>query len=85
MSENLKYFATLYDANGYIIEDIPWVGYIEETDQVLYCSTADKMVIINNNQAEIINKVDIIFDTLNSANGYIIETIPFSCYIKESQ
>jgi len=43
------------------------------------------MVIINNNQAEIINKVDVIFETLNDADKYIIESVPFSCYIKESQ
>jgi len=51
---------------------------------VLYCFTADKMIIIHNNQAEIINKVDVVFNTLNDADGYIIETIPFNCYIKEN-
>jgi len=29
---NLSYFKTLAEANGYVIEDIPWVGYVEETD-----------------------------------------------------
>lgn len=85
MNENLKYFATLQDANGYVINDIPWVGYIEETDQVLYCQDPRKMIIIQNNHAIIYDVVDVIFETLNDADGYIIETTPWSCYIKENQ
>jgi len=27
---NLSYFETLNDADGYIIETIPWVGYCAE-------------------------------------------------------
>jgi len=81
---NLSYFKTLAEVDGYIIETIPWVGYIKENDQVLYCWDPCKMVIIQNNHAIVHDTVDVIFETLNDADGYIIETIPFSCYILEN-
>jgi hypothetical protein len=30
MKENIKYFSTLDDTNGYLIKDIPFTGYIKE-------------------------------------------------------
>lgn len=54
MSEHLKYFKTLQEVNGYIINDIPWVGYVEETEQVLYCKEEDCKIVVNNDLAEVV-------------------------------
>jgi len=32
MEENIKYFKTLNNANGYIINDIPFTCYIKENE-----------------------------------------------------
>ena len=84
MEENIKYFKTLNNANGYIINDIPFTCYIKENEQVLFNNKPNKMLIGQNGQIIIHDIVDVIFETLNDADGYIIETIPFSCYIKEN-
>lgn len=52
---NLSYFETLAEADGYIIETIPWVGYVKEIDQVLYCNKVDQMIIIQDNQIDFVN------------------------------
>ena len=85
MKENIKYFETLQETNGYLIKDIPFTSYIKEKGQVLFNNTPNKMLVIQNGQVIVHEVVNIVFNTLAEANGYIIETIPFSCYIKENQ
>ena len=85
MKENIKYFETLNDANGYIINDIPFTSYIKENRQVIFNNKPNKILIDQNGQTIVHDKVDVVFNTLAEANGHIIETIPFSCYIKENK
>ena len=45
MKENIKYFETLNDADGYLIKDIPFVSYVKEKG-VIFNNKPNKMLII---------------------------------------
>jgi hypothetical protein len=36
MSNNISYFKTTAESMGYCISDIPWIGYIEEEDAIIW-------------------------------------------------
>lgn len=49
---NLTNFNTLNNADGFIIQDVPWVGYCQENKQVVYCKEENKKLVVNNNTIE---------------------------------
>lgn len=50
---NLSYFETLAEADGYIIETVPWVGYCAENKQTVYCKEDNKRIVVYNNTMEL--------------------------------
>ena len=63
---NFTLFETLSDANGFKINIIPWVGYIQETEQVLYCNNLYKQIKIEDDYAIITDANNILKYTANT-------------------